>query len=84
MAAATPSRSDRAGASSPVDRAETVRVCFAGNITRHPAYRHYLEDFPASDRIMAEGFLLGAHHGLQFEDIDRVCDLLIRFDKGMN
>eukprot|EP00240_Pyramimonas_obovata_P003539 CAMPEP_0118932070 /NCGR_PEP_ID=MMETSP1169-20130426/8996_1 /TAXON_ID=36882 /ORGANISM="Pyramimonas obovata, Strain CCMP722" /LENGTH=873 /DNA_ID=CAMNT_0006874667 /DNA_START=50 /DNA_END=2671 /DNA_ORIENTATION=+ len=60
-----------------------VRVCFAGNITRHPAYRHYLQDFPGSDRIMAEGFLLGAHHGLKFEDIDRVCDLLIRFDKGI-
>merc|ERR1719247_118346 len=30
-----------------------IRVCFAGNITRHPAYRHYLQDFPASDRIMA-------------------------------
>jgi len=60
-----------------------VRVCFAGNITRHPAYRHYLQDFPASDRIMAEGFLLGAHHGLDFEDIDRVCDLLIRFDKNL-
>lgn len=60
-----------------------VRVCFAGNITRHPAYRHYLADFPVSDRIMAEGFLLGAHHGLNFEDIDRVCDLLVRFDKQL-
>jgi CDP-6-deoxy-D-xylo-4-hexulose-3-dehydrase len=58
-----------------------IRVCFAGNITRHPAYRHYLQDFPASDRIMAEGFLIGAHHGLTFEDVDRVCDLLIEYDK---
>jgi CDP-6-deoxy-D-xylo-4-hexulose-3-dehydrase len=58
-----------------------IRVCFAGNITRHPAYRHYLQDFPASDRIMAEGFLIGAHHGLTFDDVDRVCDLLIEYDK---
>lgn len=58
-----------------------IRVCFAGNITRHPAYRHYLQDFPVSDRIMAEAFLLGAHHGLTFEDVDRVCDLLIAFDR---
>ena len=60
-----------------------VRVCFAGNITRHPAYRHYLQDFPVADRCMAEGFLVGAHHGLTFEDVDRVCDLLVKFDKGL-
>merc|ERR1712072_620926 len=58
-----------------------IRVCFAGNITRHPAYRHHLQDFPASDRIMAEGFLIGAHHGITFDDVDRVCDLLIRYDR---
>lgn len=58
-----------------------IRVCFAGNITRHPAYRHYLQDFPGSDRIMAEAFLIGAHHGITFEDVDRVCDLLVEFDR---
>jgi len=59
-----------------------TRVCFAGNVTRHPAYREYLEVFPNSDRIMAEGFLLGAHHGMTVEDVDYVC-LKIRefFDK---
>jgi CDP-4-dehydro-6-deoxyglucose reductase, E1 len=51
-----------------------TRVCFAGNITRHPVYREYLEEFPNSDRIMAEGFLLGAHHGMTIEDCDYVCD----------
>ena len=60
-----------------------VRVCFAGNITRHPAYRHYLQEFPNSDVIMAQGFLLGAHHGLTFADVDRVCELLVRFDKRL-
>jgi len=59
-----------------------IRVCFAGNITRHPAYRHYLQEFPGSDRIMAEAFLIGAHHGITFEDVDRVCELLIAYDKG--
>merc|ERR1719327_134024 len=58
-----------------------IRVCFAGNITRLPAYRHYLQDFPVSDRIMAEGFLIGAHHGITFEDVDRVCNLLIEYDQ---
>jgi CDP-6-deoxy-D-xylo-4-hexulose-3-dehydrase len=28
---------------------------------------------------MREGFLLGAHHGLTIEDVDRVCDLLKKF-----
>jgi CDP-6-deoxy-D-xylo-4-hexulose-3-dehydrase len=51
-----------------------TRVCFAGNITRHPVYREYLETFPNADRIMAEGFLLGAHHGMTIEDVDYVCN----------
>merc|ERR1712187_703816 len=58
-----------------------IRVFFAGNITRHPAYRHYLKVFPGADTVMKEGFLIGAHHGLEIEDIDRVCDLLIRYDR---
>lgn len=57
-----------------------TRVCFAGNITRHPVYREkYLKEFPVSDAIMSDAFLLGAHHGLTVEDADRVCDLLIEF-----
>merc|ERR1712146_282264 len=58
-----------------------IRVFFAGNITRHPAYRHYLQAFPGADRVMKEGFLIGAHHGLELEDIDRVTDLLIDYDR---
>uniref|UniRef100_A0A6C0BB29 DegT/DnrJ/EryC1/StrS aminotransferase family protein n=1 Tax=viral metagenome TaxID=1070528 RepID=A0A6C0BB29_9ZZZZ len=56
-----------------------TRVCFAGNVTRHPVYREYLETFPNSDRIMAEGFLLGAHHGMVVEDCDYVCDKIKEF-----
>ena len=58
-----------------------TRVCFAGNITRHPVYREYLSDFPNADRIMAEGFLLGAHHGMVLEDVDYVCDKMKEFLK---
>jgi CDP-6-deoxy-D-xylo-4-hexulose-3-dehydrase len=50
-----------------------TRVCFAGNVTRHPIYREYLQEFTNADRIMAEGFLLGAHHGMCVEDVDYVC-----------
>ena len=56
-----------------------TRVCFAGNVTRHPVYREYLETFPNADRIMAEGFLLGAHHGMVVEDVDYVCDKIKEF-----
>ena len=56
-----------------------TRVTFAGNITRHPAFREYLQEFENADKIMRDGFLLGAHHGLEIEDVDRVCELLNNF-----
>jgi len=59
-----------------------TRVCFAGNITRHPVYRDYLQEFPNSDRIMAEGFLLGAHHGMSVDDVDYVCTKMKEFFKN--
>ena len=58
-----------------------TRVCFAGNVTRHPVYREYLEVFPNSDRIMAEGFLLGSHHGMTLDDVDYVCDKIKEYYK---
>ena len=39
--------------------------------------------FPNADRIMAEGFLLGCHHGTNFAQIDRACDLLKAFEAKM-
>lgn len=51
-----------------------TRVTFAGNVTRHPIYREYLQEFENSDLIMKNGFLLGAHHGMTIEDVDYVCD----------
>jgi CDP-6-deoxy-D-xylo-4-hexulose-3-dehydrase len=56
-----------------------TRVTFAGNVTRHPAYREYLQDFPNSDVIMKNGFLLGAHHGITVEGVDYVCDKIKEF-----
>jgi len=50
-----------------------TRVTFAGNITRHPVYREYLQPFNNADAIMKNGFLLGAHHGMTTEDVDYVC-----------
>ena len=56
-----------------------TRVTFAGNVTRHPVYRQYLEDFENSDIIMRDGFLLGAHHGMKISDVDYVCDTIKLF-----
>lgn len=53
-----------------------TRVTFAGNITRHPAfksYEHNPDKFIVSDEIMGNGFLLGCHHGMNLEDVDYVC-----------
>ena len=56
-----------------------TRVTFAGNVTRHPAYREYLQVFDNADTIMQNGFLLGAHHGMGIEDVDYVCEKIEEF-----
>ena len=56
-----------------------TRVTFAGNVTRHPVYREYLQEFKNSDTIMKNGFLLGAHHGMTIKDVDYVCDKVKEF-----
>ena len=56
-----------------------TRVTFAGNVTRHPVYREYLQEFTNSDTIMKNGFLLGARHGMTVEDVDYVCDKIKEF-----
>ena len=56
-----------------------TRVTFAGNVTRHPVYREYLQPFDNSDVIMKNGFLLGAHHGMAIEDVDYVCNKIKEF-----
>ncbi len=56
-----------------------TRVTFAGNVTRHPVYREYLQDFANADTIMKNGFLLGAHHGMTIEDVDYVCSKVKEF-----
>lgn len=58
-----------------------TRVTFAGNVTRHPIYREYLQEFKNSDTIMKNGFLLGAHHGMTIEDVDYVCDKIKEYFK---
>ena len=58
-----------------------TRVTFAGNVTRHPVYREYLNEYKNSDTIMKDAFLLGAHHGMTLDDVDYVCDKIKEFLK---
>ena len=52
-----------------------VRVLFSGNITRHPVYKNSnlswrsSGSFVNSDHIMANGFLLGCHHGMGIKEV---------------
>jgi CDP-6-deoxy-D-xylo-4-hexulose-3-dehydrase len=64
-----------------------TRVTMAGNILRHPIYRARFQEqaakeYPVSDQVMREGFLLGCHHGMIVEDVDRVCSVLIEFARA--
>ena len=56
-----------------------TRVTFSGNVTRHPIYREYLQEFKNSDLIMKNGFLLGAHHGMNTKDVDYVCSKIKKY-----
>lgn len=56
-----------------------TRVCFSGNITRHPAYRNFYQPFENSDKIMKDSFLLGAHHGMSIDDVDYICNKIKEF-----
>ena len=56
-----------------------TRVIFSGNITRHPAYRNYLQPFSNADAIMKDGLLLGIHHGMSTDDVKYVCAKIKEF-----
>eukprot|EP00656_Telonema_subtile_P057510 TRINITY_DN947_c0_g1_i12.p1 TRINITY_DN947_c0_g1~~TRINITY_DN947_c0_g1_i12.p1 ORF type:complete len:521 (-),score=151.18 TRINITY_DN947_c0_g1_i12:646-2208(-) len=63
-----------------------TRVFFAGNITRHPAYDMFADqkdNFPNSDTIMRDCFMLGAHHGLTCDDVDYMCAILKEYYPGI-
>lgn len=56
-----------------------TRLIFAGNITRHPAYRQYLTEFENADKIMSDGLMVGLHQGMTTEDVDFVCEKIRTF-----
>lgn len=60
-----------------------TRVTFSGNITRHPAYKQFKNDYTNADIIMANGFLIGCHHGMNDDDVIYVCEKIKYFIKNM-
>ena len=63
-----------------------TRLCMAGNILRQPFYAHLFpnvdpEGFPVTEKVFANGILIGLHQGLSDDDIDWICDKLIELAK---
>lgn len=61
-----------------------VRILFSGNITKHPAYRDGVDfrvhgSLEKADEIMENGLLVGAHHGLSYDDITYMTDTFEEF-----
>lgn len=62
-----------------------VRVLFSGNITRHPLYKangfEWRQEglLPEADKIMAYGFLVGCHHGMEPGETDYVIEKIREF-----
>jgi CDP-4-dehydro-6-deoxyglucose reductase, E1 len=62
-----------------------TRPIFSGNILKQPAFKNIVhkggKSFPVTDHIMKNGFLIGCHHGMQKEHLDRVEELFTEFLK---
>lgn len=61
-----------------------TRPIFSGNITRQPAYAKILgkQPFPVADKVMRDGLLLGAHHGLKESHLDYLEETLAAYLEG--
>lgn len=63
-------------------RGVQTRLVMAGNILRQPFYQNlfphaHADDFPQTEKIFRGGMLLGLHQGINKDDIDYICDILI-------
>ncbi len=62
-----------------------TRVLFSGNITRHPLYRErflsQVGELKNADEIMASGFLIGCHQGMDENQVDYIIESFKEFLK---
>ena len=60
-----------------------TRLLFAGNVLRHPAYRHMphrvVGTLTNADKIMKDSLVIGAHHGLTPEMVDYIKEVFRSF-----
>lgn len=56
-----------------------TRPIFSGNITRHPAFREFYQEFPSADYVMKHGVLLGIHQGMNEEQLDYIKQTFTNF-----
>lgn len=65
------------------DNGIQVRVLFSGNITRHPVYKDIEYQTAGSlenaDLVMANGLLLGCHHGMSVKNAIYMCESARKF-----
>lgn len=62
-----------------------TRAIIAGNIARQPGmmlYPHVAGDLPHADRVMREGFSIGCHQAMTTEDVDRIADIMDRWESS--
>lgn len=63
-----------------------TRPIFTGNILRQPGYKQIRRGgekaFPVADMIMKNGFLIGAHHGMDREQITALHSLIKEYIAG--
>lgn len=63
------------------DHGIQTRPIFSGNITRHPAFIEFKNEYPNADYVMKYGVLLGIHQGLDKDQIDYIKDTFKEFKK---
>lgn len=61
-----------------------TRPIFTGNILRQPGFQkikrvEHSNGYPVADFIMERGFVIGCHHGLAKQHIDKIKDVFSRF-----
>lgn len=56
------------------------RPFFAGNVTRHPPYRHLFQEFPVADHLMRSAMFLGCWPGLSLDQMRYVAQQINEFE----
>lgn len=61
-----------------------TRPIFTGNILHQPAFkeikhRSAVKDFPNTNAVMERGFLIGCHHGMEKQHLEKICTVVSSF-----